>query len=60
MRDIAEKLGTVGVMTALERDTIGEWNIADALSVQEARDLINPTKIPARIIGKRGSKLIDE
>lgn len=60
VRDIAEKLGTVGVMTALERDTIGEWNIADALSVEEARDLINPTKIPARIIGKRGSKLIDE
>jgi hypothetical protein len=50
----------VGVMTALERDTIGEWNIADALSVQEARDLINPTNIPARIIGQRGNKLIDE
>lgn len=60
VRDIAEKLGTVAVMTALERDTIGEWNIADALSVQEARDLINPTQIPARILGKRGSKLIDE
>jgi tRNA pseudouridine55 synthase len=60
VRDIAERLGTVGVMTALERDTVGEWNIADALSVEEARDLINPTKIPARIIGKRGSKLIDE
>lgn len=42
VRDIAEKLGTVGIMTALERDSIGEWNIADALSVQEARDLINP------------------
>jgi tRNA pseudouridine55 synthase len=57
VRDIAEKLGTVGVMTALERDTIGEWNIADALSVQEARDLINPTNIPARVIGKRGKQI---
>lgn len=44
VRDIAERLGTVGVMTALERDTIGEWNITDALSVQEARDLIDPSE----------------
>ena len=43
VRDIAERLGTVGLMTALERDTIGEWNITDALSVKEARELIHPT-----------------
>jgi tRNA pseudouridine55 synthase len=42
VRDIAAKLGTVGVMTELERDSIGLWNITQALSVQESRQLINP------------------
>lgn len=42
VRDIAQKLGTVGVMTELERDTIGPWNIGQALSVKEAIHLINP------------------
>ena len=36
--DIAEKLGTVGHLTALTRIRVGTYNIADATTIEELSD----------------------
>ncbi len=45
VRDIAAQLGTGGILIDLEREAIGEWNVRDALTLQETTNLINQQEL---------------
>lgn len=45
VRDLAVSLGTVGILVDLVREAIGEWMVADALTLAEATRIIEESQI---------------
>lgn len=52
-RDIAEKLGTVGYLTALRRISSGEFMVRDALTIQDFEQSFNIANMDSSLIQKQ-------
>jgi len=50
VRDLAESLGTAGILVDLVRESIADWNVARALSLKQGIDLIEFSKLDTKNI----------